>query len=253
TRKFSGAADIVERNITLDDKSYRVVGVIPANLPFVGATDVYVPIGAWGSPALQNRGAALGIHGIGRMKPDVTLEQAQADLNRVMAGLAAAYPAANKGNGSKLVALRERMVGDIEPVLLLLLAAVGFVLLIACLNVGNLMLARSTGRTREYAIRAALGAGQWRLLRQSLCESTLMSLIGGALGLFLAIWGTKLALRALPTALPRASEVGVDSRVLIFTLGISLFAGILTGLAPALKSMRRHFTETLKEGGRGAS
>jgi predicted permease len=252
-RKFAGAADTVEKNITLDGRSYRVVGVIPETFKLLAGTDVYVPIGAWGSPALQNRGAALGIHGIGRMKPGVSLAQTQADLNRVMADLAVAYPATNKGNSAKLIALREQLVGGVQPILLLLLAAVGFVLLIACVNVSNLMLARSTGRTREFAIRAALGAGQWRLLRQLLCESTLLSLSGGTMGLIIAIWGTKLALSALPAALPRADEVRLDTRVVVFTLGISLLTGILTGLVPALKSTRRRFTETLKEGGRGAS
>jgi len=251
--KFGAAADIVEKNITLDDRSYRVIGVLPETFKLHTGTDVYVPIGAWNEQALQNRGAALGIHGIGRMKPGVSFEQAQADLSRVMADLAVAYPATNKGNGAKLIAMRKQLVGDIQPTLLLLLAAVGFVLLIACVNVSNLMLARSTGRGREFAIRAALGAGQWRLLRQSLCESTLMSLLGGGLGLLLAVWGTKLALATLPTALPRAEEIALDTRVLTFTLAISLLTGILTGLAPALKGTRKHFTETLKEGGRGAS
>jgi predicted permease len=135
----------------------------------------------------------------------------------------------------------------------LLLGAVGFVLLIACVNVSNLMLARSTGRAREFAIRTALGAGRWRLLRQSLTESLLLALTGGGLGLIVAGWGTNAALAALPTTLPRASEVGLDRRVLIFTITISVLTGILAGLAPALKATRWRFSETLKEGGRGAS
>ena len=211
-----------------------------------------MPIGQWNNPALQNRSAALGLHGIGRLKPGVTIEQAQADLDRVMRNLADAYPEANRGNGAKLVPLKERMVGDIGPILWMLLGAVGFVLLIACVNVSNLLLARSTGRTREFAIRAALGAGQWRLLRQSLTESTLLALAGGGLGLLVAGWGTQAALGALPTTLPRAEEVGLDGRVLLFTLAISLLTGILSGLAPALKTSQWRLSETLKEGGRGA-
>ncbi len=252
-RKFGSASDVVTKTITLDDKTYSIVGVIPTSFNVFTDTDVYVPIAQWNGPALKNRGAALGLHGIGRLKPGVTIEQAQADLNKIMSDLAAAYPATNKGNGAKLIALKERMVASVRPTLLMLLGAVGFVLLIACVNVSNLMLARSTGRTREFAIRAALGAGKWRLLRQSLIESVLLAVSGGALGLVLAAWGTNAALKALPTALSRAQEVGLNLRVLMFTLGISLLTGILTGLAPALKTSHDHFNETLKEAGRGVS
>ena len=170
-----------------------------------------------------------------------------------MRDLAAAYPETNRGNSARIVPLKERIVGDIGLILWLLLGAVGFVLLIACVNVSNLLLARSTGRTREFAIRAALGAGQWRLLRQSLTESTLLSLAGGGLGILVAGWGTKAALAALPTTLPRAEEVSLDSRVILFTVAISLLTGILSGLAPALKTSQGRLAETLKEGGRGAS
>ena len=252
-RKFGSAPDVLQRGITLDDKSYSIVGVIPASFKLLSGVDVYVPIGQWGSPALKSRAAALGLHGIGRMKPGVTLEQAQADLNRVMADLAVAYPETNRNNGAKLVALKERVIGDIGPILLVLLGAVVFVLLIACVNVSNLLLARSTTRTREFAIRAALGAGRRRLIRLSLTESTLMALAGGALGLILAGWGTQFALKVLPTALPRADEVKLDGRVLLFTFAISLLTGLLAGLAPSLKIARGRFAEALKEGGRGIS
>ncbi len=252
SRKFNSDPAMAEKSITLDDRSYRVIGVLPASYN-ASVAEVYVPIGAWNSPALQSRTAALGIHGIGRLKPGVTIEQAEADLDRVMAALAEAYPASNKGNGATLISLRQRLVGDVQPVLLMLFAAVGLVLLIACVNVSNLMLARSTGRAREFAIRAALGAGRWRLLRQSLVESTMLALIGGAGGLFIAAWGTTAALKALPTALPRQDEIHLDVRVLLFTLGISLLTGIISGVAPALKTSRWRFNETLKESGRGAS
>jgi predicted permease len=256
-REFGAASDVLDRSIALDDRTYTIVGVIPSTfnlrLGSFRPSDVYVPIGQWNTTALRNRGAALGLHGIGRLKPGVTAEQAESDLNRVMRDLAAAYPETNRGNGAKLVPLKERMIGNVEPILLMLLGAVGFVLLIACANVGNLQLARATGRTREFAIRAALGAGKWRLLRQSMIESTLLSLTGGALGLAVAGWGTKGALAALPTALPRAEEIGLDIRVLLFTLGLSLLTGILSGLAPALKTSPWRLSETLKEGGRGVS
>ncbi|MGH9971401.1 MAG: ADOP family duplicated permease [Pyrinomonadaceae bacterium] len=252
-RKFNSAPDVLDKGITLDDKSYSIVGVIPATFTLLRNVDVYVPIGQWNSPALRSRAAALGLHGIGRLKPGVTIEQAQADLNRVMRDLAAAYPETNRGNGAKLIGLKEGMVRDIRSILWMLLGAVGFVLLIACVNVSNLLLARSTGRTREFAIRAALGAGRRRLLRQSLTESLLLALTGGALGLVIAGVGTQVALRLLPTTLPRALEVGLNVRVLLFTLAISLFAGILAGLAPALRTSQWRLSETLKESGRGAS
>ena len=252
SRKFNSAADLVERSITLDDRSYRVIGILPGTYS-ASTADIYVPLGAWGSPALQNRGAALGIHGIGRIKPGITFAQAQADLDRVMRSLAEAYPANNKGHGAKIIQLKQRLVGDVEPILLMLFAAVGLVLLIACVNVSNLMLARATGRTREFAIRAALGAGRWRLLRQSLIESTILALIGGAAGLMIAAWATTAAVKSLPTALPRQEEIQLDLRVLLFTVGLSLLTGIISGVVPAFRASRARFNETLKESGRGAS
>ncbi len=252
-RKFGAAQDVVGKGMTLDDKSYTIVGVLPPNFSLFRTNDVFVPIGQWNSPALQRRSAALGLHGIGRLKPGVTIEQGEADLDRVMGDLAVAYPETNKGNGAKVSSLKERMIGDIGPILWMLLGAVGFVLLIACVNVSNLLLARSTGRTREFAIRAALGAGRWRLLRQSLTESMLLALAGGGLGLVVAGWGTQAALAVLPTTLPRATEVGLDARVMIFTVAVSLLTGILAGLAPALRTSKWRLSETLKEGGRGAS
>jgi len=251
-RKFGASPDAIGKSLTLDDKSYTIIGVLPASFNLNRSVDVYAPIGQWDTPALQNRIAALGLHGIGRLKPGVTLAQAQSDLDGVMRRLAAAYPDANRGNGAALIPLKERLIGDVGPVLWMLLGAVGFVLLIACVNVSNLLLARSTGRTREFAIRAALGAGQWRLLRQSLTESALLALAGGGLGLTVAGWGTKAAIAALPTTLPRAGEVGLDGRVLVFTLAISLLTGVLSGLAPALKITQWRLAETLKESGRGA-
>jgi predicted permease len=252
-RKFGAAGDVLSRTLTLDDKTYTIVGVVPADFSLSRGTDVYVPIGQWNNPALKIRGAGLGLHGIGRLKPGVTIEQAQADLSSVMSRLAATYPETNRGNGAKVSSLKERMIGGIGSTLWLLLGAVGFVLLIACVNVSNLLLGRSTGRTREFAIRAALGAGRWRLLRQSLTESLLLALAGGGLGLVVASWGTNAALAVLPTTLPRAAEVRLDTRVLVFTVAISVFTGILAGLAPALKMSRWRLSETLKEGGRGAS
>ena len=251
-RKFGATPDVLGKSLTVDDRSYTIVGVLPASFTLYRGTDVYIPMGQWGNSGLQNRGAGLGLQGIGRLKPGVTLAEAQADLDGVMRRLAEAYPEANRAIGATVVPLKERLVGDVGPNLWMLMGAVGFVLLIACVNVSNLLLARATGRTREFAIRAALGAGQWRLLRQSLTESTLLALGGGGLGLLLAATGTRAALNVLPTGLPRADEVGLDGRVLLFTTALSLLTGILAGLAPALKSPQWRLAETLKETGRGA-
>jgi len=256
-RKFSGARDVLGRGLTLDGRSYTVVGVIPASFHLVAPSfrdsDVYVPIGQWNNNLLLNRGAGLGIHGFGRLKPGVTIEQARADMDAITRNLAAAYPNDDKGISANLVPLKQRMVGNVRPFLLVLLAAVGFVLLIACVNVANLLLARSTDRMREFAVRAALGATRTRVVRQLLTESVLLAIAGGLFGLLLAAWGTRFALGALPTALPRTEEIGLDAHVLIFTMGISLLGGILFGLAPALKMSQPGLNASLKEGGRGAS
>lgn len=257
-RKFGASPEILGKSIVLDGKSYAIVGVMPESFhlavpSFPDNREVFVPLGQWNNPLLNQRGAGLGFHGMGRLKPVVTVEQAQADMNGVTSSLAAVYPDSDKGIGAKLMSLRESMVGRIQPILLLLFAAVGFVLLIACVNVANLLLARSTSRRREFAVRAALGAPRARVLRQLLTESLLLSVIGGGLGLLLAAWGTRAALRILPEALPRSEQVGLDARVLFFTAGISLLAGLFFGLAPALKTSQPDLNEALKQGGRGVS
>lgn len=257
-RKFASATDIVGKIMTLDGRGHTIIGVIPASFHFpMGDSavqlDIFAPIGQWHNNLLDTRSAGLGFHGIGRLKPEVTIAQAQADMTSVADNLAAAFPDADKGIGAKLIPLKQWTVGGVRPLLLVLLASVGFVLLIACVNVANLLLARSTGRTREFAIRAALGASQSRVLRQLLTESVALGLVGGACGLLLAAWGTQAALGALPTALPRTEEIGLDLRVLLFTLAISLVAGILFGLAPALKMSSGSPQDSLKESGRGLS
>ena len=257
-RKFGSAPDIIGKRITMNGEGYTVIGIVPARFQlestnFNSAKDVFVPMGAFKDPLFQRRDVHEGTRAIGRLKPGVTLDAAHADMSQIASNLALEYPDSDKGAGISLVPLKKDVVGDVQPFLLVLLGAVGFVLLIACVNVANLQLARATTRSREFAIRAALGASQSRVIRQLLTESVLLGLAGGALGLLVAAWGTQAALKILPDTLPRAQEVGVDGRVLIFTLLASLVAGVLFGLAPALKISRPNLQETLKESGRGAS
>ena len=256
-RKFGSSPNALGKMLVLNGVGYTVVGVIPADFRYQSGnfhpSDIYVPIGLWNDSTFRDRRASMGMDAVGRLKPGVTLPQAQADMDAVARRLAEAYPDADKNSGIALFPLKENVVGKIRPFLLVLLAAVGFVLLIACVNVANLLLARSTGRTREFAIRSALGATQGRVIRQLLTESVVLSCAGGGLGLLLAAWGTQAVIHLAPKTLPGAQSVHIDTRVLLFTLAVSLLAGILFGLAPALKTSRAEIHETLKEGGRGSS
>jgi predicted permease len=256
-RKFGSSPDAIGKTLTLDGVGYIVVGVIPADFRYQSGnfpdSDIYVPIGQWNDKTFRDRRVGMGMDAVGRLKPGVTLQQAQADMDTVAQHLAETYPDADKGTGVALLPLKQDVVGDIRPFLLVLLAAVGFVLLIACVNVANLLLARSTGRIREFAIRAAMGARQGRVIRQLLTESLVLSCAGGGLGLLLAAWGTQAAIGLMPEDLPRAQSVHIDSHVLLFTLAASVLAGIFFGLAPALRCSSAGLHETLKEGGRGSS
>ena len=253
-RQFGDSLEIIGKPIILNGTSYTIVGVIPAGFTFYGHDrDVYTPIGQWTDPNFLDRRVDVSEHGIGRLKSGVTLSQAKADMDAIAQNLAVAYPVADKSVGITLVSMKEDIVGNVQPYLIVLLAAVGFLLLIACVNVANLLLARSMGRSHEFAIRAAMGASHARVIRQLLTESVLLAGVGGALGLLLAFWGIKAELGALPGTLPRASEVSLDSRVMLFTFALSLFAGIIFGLAPALKTSRVDLQDMLKESGRGSS
>jgi predicted permease len=252
-RKFASSAEVLGKSITLNGKSYTIVGVAQARLPGISPTDVYVPIGQWTDPTFLDRRISMGMNSIGRLKPGVSFTQARADMDSIGQNLAAAYPDADKGTGITMVPLKTDVVGDVRGILLVLLGAVGFVLLIACANVANLLLARSTGRTREFAIRSALGASPARVIRQLLTESVMLGVTGGAIGLLLAKFATKAIVAALADALPRADEIALDSHVLLFTAGVSILTGIVFGLAPAIKMLRPQLSETLKEGGRGSS
>jgi predicted permease len=253
-RRFGSSPKIVGKVIALNGTSYTVVGVIPSSFAFYGHDrDVYTPIGQWSDPSFRDRRIDMSAHAVGRLKAGVTLPQARADMDAIARDLAATYPEADKDVGITVVSMKDDIVGNVQPFLLVLLAAVGFLLLIACANVASLLLARSMGRSSEFAIRAALGASPTRVMRQLLTESILLAGLGGAFGLVLAFCSTKAVVAMLPGALPRASEVALDWRVLLFTLGVSLFAGVVFGLAPALKISRVNLQEILKESGRGSS
>jgi predicted permease len=253
-RKFASSLDVAGKSIVLNGTSYTVVGVIPPGFTFYGQDrDVYTPIGQYNDPSFRDRGIAMSAHGVGRLKPGVRLSQAITEMNGIAENLAAAFPEADKAEGIALFSMKEDIVGNVQPFLIVLLAAVGFLLLIACVNVANLLLARALGRSREFAVRAAMGASRARVIRQLLTESILLAGLGGVLGILFAWWGTKAVLGTLPGALPRASEVSLDSRVLLFTVALSLLAGIVFGLAPALKTSRVDLQQVLKESGRGSA
>jgi len=253
-RRFGASSAVLGSSLTLNGVPHIVVGVMPPQFTFYGSTrDVYTPIGRWNDPSFRDRSIDLSAHAIGRLKPAETLARARADMGHVARDLAAAFPDADRDVGITILPLKQDIVGNVQPFLLVLVAAVGFLLLIACVNVANLFLARSMGRSQEFAIRVALGASETRVIRQLLTESLLVASLGGALGLVLAAWGTKGALDVLPRALPRAAEVAFDAHVLVFGLGVSLVAGLLFGLAPALRTSRVDVHEVLRQSGRGSS
>ncbi|HKR28196.1 MAG TPA: ABC transporter permease, partial [Acidobacteriaceae bacterium] len=253
-RRFGSSPGIVGHSIELNGVDYTVVGIIPASFSFYGVQrDVYTPAGQWTDPSFRDRRVDESAHVVGRLRPGVTLAQAQDDMNAIARDLAATYPEADKDVGITLISMKQDIVGNIQEFLIVLLAAVGFLLLIACANVAGLLLARSMKRSHEFAVRAALGASRSRIIRQLLTESLLLSGIGGALGLLLAFFGTRAVIGLFPAALPRAEEVGVDARVLIFALCVSLLAGIVFGLAPAFRGTRISLQQVLREAGRGSS
>jgi putative ABC transport system permease protein len=252
-KQFSRDEQIVGKTIPLSGDFYIIIGVMPAAFvtPRV-ETEAWTPVHVSNPVAANFRGVHF-LRTYGRLAPGVTIEQARAEMQVVDQNLAAQNPAESKNRSTVLYPLHERIVGETRRSLYILFAAVSFVLLIACANFANLLLARAAERQREFVIRGALGAGRWRLMRQLLIESLLLSLAGGAAAVLLAYWGTNLLVSFKPENLPRLSEIGVDGRVLGFTLGISILTGLIFGLVPAWAASRGRAGDALKEGGRSAT
>ena len=253
-RQFGGAASVIGRRVTLGSDSYQVVGVMPQSFAFpTSRVEMYIPYSTIPDNAIPRARPVRILDVVGRMAPDVTVAQASAEMNALARRLSEQYPEIKTLNGAQVIPLRDAMVGKVRATLLILLAAVGFVLLIAAVNLASLMLARATTRERELAIRAALGAERARLVGQLFTESLILAAIGGLLGVFVARFGGQLLVAMASGQLPRAQEISLDGRVLAFTAIVSLLTGIAFGLVPAIRASSPALQETLRAGSRGST
>jgi len=251
-RRFGGDPGIINKTIVLDDKPRLVIGVMGADVSLPQAADLWVPMNFDSDPEMKMRFAHF-IRPIGRLKEGVSLAQAQADTDIIASALEEQFPDSTSGWSLRLVSLREQLVGGSRTMVFILFGAVGFVLLIACANVANLLLVRATARQKEIALRTALGASRLRIVRQMLTESLLLSVLGGALGAVLAAWGVEVLVSLSEGNLPPTANVRIDATVLAFTLLVSLFTGLLFGLAPSFRTMKVNLIDSLKEGARGGA
>jgi putative ABC transport system permease protein len=249
-RSFGGDPNVIGQKIMISSRPRTVIGVMPRGFRFPEVSDIWVPLAF--TTQMYTR-TDHGLETIARLKDGVTIAQAQTEMNTIAARILEQNPVTNEGLGVTVTSLRQNLSGSYHDALLILLGVVGFVLLVACVNVANLMLARATARQKEFALRAALGASRWRIIRQLLFESLLLAIAGGALGFVLSIWALHLLLTAIPGDLPFWMNFGLDLRVLGFTLAITLLTGLIFGAVPALQTSRVDLNDTLKEGGRGNS
>lgn len=249
-RHFGGAADVVNRKITLSGVTGTIIGIMPAGFNYPDDTELWT---AYPLNASRERRDNRYLNVVSRLKPGVSIAQAQAELDTISQRLGQDFVETNSGWGVRLTELRERLVGELRPWLLMLFGAVAFVLLIACANVANLLLARAAYRQKEVALRTALGASRWRVVRQLLTESLLLSVVSGALGLGLSVWLIKLLIAISPPDSPRFDEISINWQVFLFAFGVTILAGVLFGLVPALQTSRTDLNETLKESGRSGS
>ncbi len=252
-RRFGAARDILGQSITLDSQPYTVVGVLPSGFELLQPADVFLPFTPWAKTLPDDRNWHPGIFVIGRLSDGIAREQARTEMVGITKRLEQQYPIYNTGKSADVVGLQEQLVQNVRPALLLLLGAVGAVLLIACVNVANLLLARAAARGREVAIRTSMGASRWRVTRQLITESLLLSLAGGTLGLLFA-WGSLGPLLKLSsTSVPAVLTVGLDRWVLFFTLAVSFVTGLVFGIVPAVRTAKLDLRETLNEGSRGST
>jgi predicted permease len=243
---FGSAADVVGRPIRMHDRAFEIVGVLPPGFDFPDKAAVWLPANTMFPETLSR--SAHNYRGVGRLKPGVSLERAQAEIAGIGARLEQQYPVSNRNKGAAVTRMQDRMVRNVRLTLYMLLGAVGFILLIACANMANLLLAKASVRGREIAIRTAIGAGRGRIVRQLITESMLLAIMAGAAGLLLALWGTSALVALAPGNVPRLEEANLDARVLAFTFGVSLLASLLFGLAPALQASRVDLNDALKQG-----